>query len=120
MADRIIFKESLARLGEKPRLKEIEDGELLLAELDAQCSNELPDIIFLDINMRRMNGKAALEIIRQNKRYDPIYIVMHTVTYREQGECKALGADAFISKSTDFNACLAKLAQTLSTWQAAV
>jgi len=119
MADRIIFKESLTRLGEKPQLKEIEDGELLLAELDAQYRNELPDIIFLDINMRRMDGKTALEFIRKNKRYDHIYIVMHTGTYREQSECKALGADAFISKSTDFNACLAKLAQTLSTWQTA-
>jgi CheY-like chemotaxis protein len=117
-ADRIIFKETLSRLGTQLRLREIDDGEILLNELDHKKNGELPDVIFLDISMRRMNGKSALQFIREDKRYDHIYIVMQTVSYRERSECIALGADAFISKSTNFNSYLKKLAAVISDWRA--
>ena len=68
--------------------------------------------------MRRMNGKAALQKIRKDKRYSHIYIVMQTVSYREMNECISLGADAFISKSTNFDAYLKKLTSVVSEWQA--
>ncbi len=118
-ADRIIFKETLSRMGTKSQLREIDDGEILLSELEHKENNELPDVIFLDISMRRMNGKSALQLIREEKRYDHIYIVMQTVSYRERTECIALGADAFISKSTDFNTYLKKLTSVISAWQEA-
>ncbi|WP_373098037.1 response regulator [Zhongshania sp.] len=111
-ADRIIFKETLSRMGTKSQLREIDDGEILLSELEHKENNELPDVIFLDISMRRMNGKSALQLIREEKRYDHIYIVMQT-------ECIALGADAFISKSTDFNTYLKKLTSVITAWQEA-
>ncbi|MBB5188472.1 CheY-like chemotaxis protein [Zhongshania antarctica] len=117
-ADRIIFKETLSRLGTQLQLREIDDGEILLNELDHKKNSELPDVIFLDISMRRMNGKSALQFIRADKRYDHIYIVMQTVSYRERSECIALGADAFISKSTNFNSYLTKLAAVVSDWRA--
>jgi CheY-like chemotaxis protein len=117
-ADRIIFKETLSRLGTQLRLREIDEGEILLNELDHKKNGELPDVIFLDISMRRMNGKSALQFIREDKRYDHIYIVMQTVSYRERSECIALGADAFISKSTNFNSYLKKLAAVISDWRA--
>lgn len=118
-ADRIIFKETLSRMGTKSQLREIDDGEILLSELEHKENNELPDVIFLDISMRRMNGKSALQLIREEKRYDHIYIVMQTVSYRERSECIALVADAFISKSTDFNTYLKKLTSVISAWQEA-
>lgn len=118
-ADRIIFKETLSRMGTKSQLREIDDGEILLSELEHKENNELPDVIFLDISMRRMNGKSALQLIREEKRYDHIYIVMQTVSYRERTECIALGADAFISKSTDFNTYLKKLTSVITAWQEA-
>ncbi|WP_373078050.1 response regulator [Zhongshania sp.] len=118
-ADRIIFKETLSRMGTKSQLREIDDGEILLSELEHKENYELPDVIFLDISMRRMNGKSALQLIREEKRYDHIYIVMQTVSYRERSECIALVADAFISKSTDFNTYLKKLTSVISAWQEA-
>lgn len=117
-ADQIIFKESLNRIGTQSQLCEIEDGELLIEELQRKEKAELPDVIFLDISMRRMNGKAALQKIRKDKRYSHIYIVMQTVSYREMNECISLGADAFISKSTNFDAYLKKLTSVVSEWQA--
>mgnify|MGYP003626156193 FL=1 len=117
-ADRIIFKETLNRIGTQSQLCEIEDGELLIEELQRKEKAELPDVIFLDISMRRMNGKAALQKIRKDKRYSHIYIVMQTVSYREMNECISLGADAFISKSTNFDAYLKKLTSVVSEWQA--
>lgn len=117
-ADRIIFKETLNRIGTQSQLCEIEDGELLIDELQRKEKAELPDVIFLDISMRRMNGKAALQKIRKDKRYSHIYIVMQTVSYREMNECISLGADAFISKSTNFDAYRKKLTSVVSEWQA--
>jgi two-component system response regulator len=117
-ADRIIFKETLNRIGAQPQLCEIEDGEILLYQLQERSRDELPDVIFLDISMRRMDGKSALQMIRNDKRYNHIYIVMQTVTYREMNECIDLGADAFISKSTNFNTYLTKLSAVVSEWRA--
>ena len=118
--DIIIFKETLNRIGERPRLRELSDGEILLDELERGKNGELPDVIFLDICMRRVNGKSALQTIRADTRYDNVYIVMQTVSYKEKNECITLGANAFISKSTDFPTYFKKLSSVMAEWQASI
>ncbi len=42
----------------------VENGEELIEYLNAQDS--LPDLILLDLNMPRMDGREALKVIRSN------------------------------------------------------
>ena len=60
----------------------------------------LPDCIFIDLNMPRMNGKECLEEIRKldHLKDIPVYIYSTSVDPRLVDECKELGAKQFIVK----------------------
>lgn len=66
--------------------------------------NQLPEYVFLDINMPRMDGKATLEEIRKIERYRSMQIIMLStgLSPRDHGDYKQLGADHFMSKATSF------------------
>jgi CheY-like chemotaxis protein len=66
---------------------------------------ELPDIIFLDINMPIMNGKEFLLIGKQHSRLKDIPIVMYSTTNKvhEINEYYRLGATGFLTKAVKFN-----------------
>src|SRR5688572_4379995 len=51
-----------------------ENGEILMQKLNA--FEELPDILFLDIMMPCMDGKECLKMIRSNKKFDTLPVVM--------------------------------------------
>jgi CheY-like chemotaxis protein len=61
-----------------------------------------PDIIFLDVNMPRMDGVECLEKIKQLKNLDAIPIFMYSTTADPNTvmETKKLGAKDFIVKPT--------------------
>ena len=61
--DCIFFKEALAELLLSTQLTAVHDGEQLMQHLtDETC--ELPDVVFLDINMPRKNGFECLAEIK--------------------------------------------------------
>ena len=71
--DREIFVEILKNIDEGIRLVQAEDGFHTLTILD---SIDLPDIIFLDINMPVLNGYETLAEIRKDKRFSQVKVVM--------------------------------------------
>jgi CheY-like chemotaxis protein len=70
-----------------------------------ESMSELPDIIFLDINMPIMNGKEFLLIGKQDSRLKGIPIVMYSTTnkVKEIEEYYRLGATGFLTKAIKFN-----------------
>jgi CheY-like chemotaxis protein len=61
----------------------------------------LPDLIFLDVNMRKHNGRDCLKALRQSKRFSRIPVIMYTVqnlTEMEKEELQSLGATFFLRK----------------------
>jgi DNA-binding response OmpR family regulator len=51
-----------------------ENGEILIKILN----EKIPDVLFLDVLLPRMNGKECLKEIRSNRRYDSLPIIMYT------------------------------------------
>src|SRR5687768_1190491 len=83
------------------------DSECLLAKngkealILLETLAELPDIIFIDINMPIMNGKEFLLIGKQHSRLKDIPMVMYSTTnkVKEIEEYYRLGAMGFLTKA---------------------
>lgn len=77
-----------------------EDALQYLTQGAGSLKKQLPDIVFLDLNLPRLNGKKVLRSIR--KRFDSselIVIIFTTSSAQEDMEqCYELDANCFISK----------------------
>jgi len=60
----------------------------------------VPDFIFLDLNMPRMNGKQCLQYLKKNEKLRSIPAIVYTTSKSPQDkeETKKLGAVHFITK----------------------
>ncbi|WP_372809783.1 response regulator, partial [Litorivivens sp.] len=63
-----------------------------------------PDLILLDINMRRLDGKQALRLLREKAEYAQVPVVMLTTSSREKdiNESYELGSTDYITKPENF------------------
>lgn len=79
------------------------DGEEALGLL-RQKSGPLPDFIFLDMNMPRMDGKACLAELKKDDGLKHIPVVIYSTSShpRDKTETLALGADYYLVKATSF------------------
>jgi CheY-like chemotaxis protein len=101
--DCIFFKEALGELMISTSLKTVHDGEQLM-ELLTNEKNELPHILFLDLNMPRKNGFECLVEIKQNKKLKDLPVVIFSTSF-EQEVVNLLyknGAQYFIRKPSLF------------------
>lgn len=64
----------------------------------------LPGVIFLDLNMPKMNGYECLQAIRQQHSFNEIPVIIITTSSNpaEAERTKQLGAKNFITKTPDF------------------
>jgi CheY-like chemotaxis protein len=101
--DREFFQDALDEAKTNAELTTVEDGEKLMNHL-AQCNGQHPDIIFLDINMPRKDGKRCLKEIRGNNKLKQIPVIMFsTSAYVEDiEETFANGANLYVSKPVFF------------------
>lgn len=78
---------------------------------------QLPEYVFLDVNMPQMDGKDTLKEIRKIERHRSMQIVMLStgLSPRDHEEYKQLGADLFMSKATSFEGLCDKLKAILKT-----
>lgn len=89
------------------------DGAEALSYL-TDNDDALPDAIFVDLNMPRMNGKTFLKNLKSHPRFAEIPVVVYSTSsdIRDLIETQDLGASAFIVKSTSVH----ELAQTLRSF----
>jgi CheY-like chemotaxis protein len=76
-----------------------------------KTAEELPDFIFLDINMPLMNGKQCLQEIRKNENLRHLPVIMYTTSNeeREIKECYKLGASDFLIKPSNVSELMSGL-----------
>lgn len=101
--DRLLFEEAINELPVSVKLITFNNGDKLMEWLNNN-KNKLPDALFLDLNMPRKNGFAALgEIKRNTKLQDLPVIIFSTATNKDL--IKQVFKDAahyYIRKPADF------------------
>ncbi|MEI7582065.1 response regulator [Runella sp.] len=77
--DREMFQEALSEVPIAAKLTEVKDGEKLMQWLN-QPAEQLPDLLFLDLNMPRKNGHECLEEIKRNPQLQSMLVVIFSTT----------------------------------------
>lgn len=103
--DRLIFTQVFELLGsDKAKLSIVENGLEVIDFLNKVAEHELPDLIILDHNMPKMNGKQALHYIKSHERYKNIHVIIYS-TYNDSPfveECGKLGAASIEVKPSSY------------------
>ena len=97
--DRNLFIEAVKEVDAGIECISANNGEQALALL-TNPESALPDFIFLDLRMPRIDGKKCLVEIKKNERLKHIPVVIYTTSrdVDESKDLKELGAFYFISK----------------------
>lgn len=97
------FKEALGFLPQTTALTTVHDGDELMLYL-TENTEQLPHVLFLDINMPRKNGFECLSEIKQTSKLKDLPVVMFS-TSKAPDEINILfktGADVYIRKPGNF------------------
>ena len=101
--DCTFFKKAIEDFPVSTYCTAVHDGEQLMKQLTNE-TNELPDVLFLDLNMPRKNGFECLEEIKLNKKLKQLPVIIFSTSF-EQEVVNALyknGAQHCIRKPSDF------------------
>ncbi|WP_109623193.1 response regulator [Sediminitomix flava] len=118
--DRMLIQEAFEEIGtDKIDLHFVEDGEDLMHYLnhEGQFSDTeqfpVPDLILLDLNMPKKDGREALKEIKDSDALRHIPVVVLTTSNAEEDiqSSYSLGVSSFITKPVSFGA----LVETVKT-----
>jgi CheY-like chemotaxis protein len=110
------FKEAVEELLLSTQLTAVNDGEQLMQLLTNE-TNELPDVLFLDLNMPRKNGFECLSEIKGNQKLRQLPVIIFSTSF-EQEVVNLLyknGAQYFIRKPSEFSQFKKIIHQTFIT-----
>lgn len=113
--DRSIFKDALDELPESGNLETVKDGEELMRYLH-DTPDDLPDVLFLDLNMPRKTGAECLTEIKADDKLKKLIVIIFSTTF-DPHTISALydqGANFYMSKPVSFAALKHKIKNALS------
>ena len=101
--DRLFFQEVFSEIAPGSQILLKNDGKEVISYL-SHPQVEYPDIIFLDLNMPIVNGQRCLEVIRQNRLLNDVFVVILTTTAspKEIDQVYQKGANLFLMKPNSF------------------
>lgn len=105
-----LAKDALQEVRIANQLQRVNNGEELIEYLEGKAkysdrsTSPLPNIIFLDLNMPKMDGREALAMIEKKAIHRQIPIVIMTTSQAEQDifETYKLGANSYVRKPVSF------------------
>lgn len=117
--DRFIFEQVFDDLGySREVLNFVENGVEVINYLNGLAENaHLPNLIILDHNMPKMNGKQTLSFLKGDDRYRHIEVIIYS-TYNDAlfiEECTRLGASSIIIKPNSYEEYIDMIKGFLST-----
>lgn len=113
--DRDMFCEAVGKVSAITKCLHAISG---LEALDILKKNtiSLPDIIFLDLNMPKLNGKECLSELKKLEGINqiPVFIYSTSNLKEDKEETKNLGASGFIHKPTNFDVLCREISSAFS------
>jgi CheY-like chemotaxis protein len=108
LADARLTIEAMKEAKVHNRLSHVHDGEEALAFLRQEAGYAeapKPDLILLDLNMPRKDGREVLAAIKVDPRFKRIPVVVLTSSQAEEDILKAynLNANCYVTKPVDFD-----------------
>lgn len=115
-SDRLNFSEALEELKIHVTIHTVNDGIELMNYLGSRLP-QLPDLLFLDLNMPRMNGKECLCEIRNKSEMKNMAIAIYSTSSTEKDieETFLSGANVYIKKPNDFKILKQILSQVVKS-----
>jgi CheY-like chemotaxis protein len=104
LEDQEIFMEALKEVDPQVVCYSATSGEDAFRKLENEMLL-LPDLIFLDMNMPKLNGKQVLKELRKLKSLDGIPVIMYSTSFapRDIEELRNLGAAHHLVKPSRFD-----------------
>jgi CheY-like chemotaxis protein len=102
--DQELFVEAVSEVDNSIACISVSNGEEALDVLRNR-KIELPDIIFLDLNMPRLSGKQCLAELKREKHLKDIPVIIYSTSSerRDIEETTRLGAAHFLTKPNKFD-----------------
>ncbi len=99
--DRLYFRDAVKEIDASYECLEAWNGAQALKLLHK--AQQLPDFIFIDINMPLMNGLDCLEKLKEDKKLATIPVIIYSTSqYQENSDyARELGASYFLTKPID-------------------
>lgn len=119
--DVLLTKEAFEEIDFKDYLVVANDGEDALDYLykrEPYANVETPDLILLDLNLPRKDGREVLEIIKSDDKLKSIPVIVLTTSQSERDIkiCYDLHANCFITKPVDFEEFLTIVRYIVDFW----
>lgn len=114
--DRLFISDAIRKLDLEVKIIEAVDGDDLLSLIELENTDEANILILLDMNMPRVTGLEALQIIRSNDKIKHIPAVMISTSSDKKlvEEAYQSGVNAFIKKPNNYDGFI-KIAEALQT-----
>lgn len=106
LADQTLISRAVRKAGFEAQLDTVCDGVEAMAFLQSPApTGSRPDLVLLDINMPRMDGKEVLKAIREDPSLHNLPVIMLTTSDQEHDivESYDLGVNAYITKPSNLN-----------------
>ena len=115
--DAELFKEALSEADDTAFFEYYDDGKKALQNLVLNPA-QVPDIIFLDINMPSISGWDCLKALKADKKLRKIPVIMYSTSNhkREMGIATELGAADFIIKPHNYLELKEKLLKAINRY----
>lgn len=117
--ERMFFRDAFNELKIKTKVNTFKDGAELMDYLN-QEEIQIPELIFLDLNMPKKNGLECLHEIKANPKFADSAIVIYSTSSSEEHieETFIGGANIYIKKPKDFNDLKKVLSEVVTiNWQ---
>ena len=118
--DRFLVKAAFDDTGFNDTLLFVENGVEAIDEMNQRLTqgNQLPQLILLDLNMPKKDGREVLRELKQHPLLKKIPVVIFSTTNNPQeiARCYDLGANSYITKPNSFEQLINILSAVRQYW----
>ena len=113
--DLFLLQHALQQISPSSVTVALRDGVQLLTHLRSCTPMQMPDLIFIDLNMPCMDGREALRLLQEDPvlREIPVAIMTTSQEPEDRERLKSLKAAAWLTKPDAFSTLLADLQEVL-------